>query len=75
MRRRGLVVIAVLAALLVLLAAGSFVHAIQARQGLQIACLEEIAMQSGWIGPDRLVATADTMRNSQYGRYLRDLIS
>ena len=56
-----------------LMAAGSFVHAVQARQGLQIACLEEIAFQAGWIGADNLIKTADTMKNSQYGRYLRDI--
>lgn len=56
-----------------LMAAGSFVHAVQSRQGLQIACLEEIAFQAGWIGAENLVKTADTMKNSQYGRYLRDI--
>ncbi len=56
-----------------LMAAGSFVHAVQSRQGLQIACLEEIAFQAGWIGAENLIKTADTMKNSQYGRYLRDI--
>ena len=51
-----------------LMAAGSFVHAVQSRQGLQIACLEEIAFQAGWIGAENLIKTADTMKNSQYGR-------
>ena len=56
-----------------LMAAGSFVHAVQSRQGLQIACLEEIAFEAGWIGAENLIKTADTMKNSQYGRYLRDI--
>jgi glucose-1-phosphate thymidylyltransferase len=56
-----------------LMAAGSFVHAVQSRQGLQIACLEEIAFQAGWIGAENLIKTADTMKNSQYGRYLREI--
>jgi glucose-1-phosphate thymidylyltransferase len=56
-----------------LMAAGSFVHAVQSRQGLQIACLEEIAFLAGWIGAENLIKTADTMKNSQYGRYLREI--
>ena len=56
-----------------LLAAGEFVHAVQARQGLHIACLEEIAHQNGWIGAEHLMRISDTMKNSEYGRYLREL--
>ena len=56
-----------------LLAAGEFVHAVQTRQGLHIACLEEIAHEAGWIGTEQLIKIADTMKNSQYGRYLREL--
>jgi glucose-1-phosphate thymidylyltransferase len=56
-----------------LLAAGEFVHAVQARQGLHIACLEEIAFQAGWIGAEQLIKVSDTMKNSQYGRYLREI--
>lgn len=56
-----------------LLDAASFVHAIQARQGLMIACLEEIAFQRGWLSQDELEARAAAMGKSSYGEYLRRL--
>jgi glucose-1-phosphate thymidylyltransferase len=56
-----------------LLDAASFVHAIQARQGLMIACLEEIAFQRGWLSRDELEARAAVMGQSSYGNYLRRL--
>jgi len=58
-----------------LLSAGEFVHAVQLRQGLRIACLEEIAFEHGWIDGDQLVRLAEPMRNNEYGRYLLDLIA
>jgi glucose-1-phosphate thymidylyltransferase len=42
------------------------------RQGLKIACIEEIAWQQGWISPDQVRREADAMRNSAYGDYLLD---
>lgn len=56
-----------------LLDAGSFVHAIQSRQGLMIACLEEIALQQGWLTPLQLEARAASLGKSSYGQYLRRL--
>ncbi len=54
--------------------ASSFVQAVQDRQGLKIACIEEIAYQLGYIGVDQLAALArETMKN-QYGRYIMDII-
>jgi glucose-1-phosphate thymidylyltransferase len=56
-----------------LLAASEFVHAVQMRQGLRIACLEEIALQAGWIDATQVERRAQTMSNNDYGRYLLDL--
>ena len=50
--------------------AASFVRAIQERQGLKIACIEEIAYQLGYIGRDALKALASDMLKNEYGRYL-----
>lgn len=56
-----------------LLDAGSFVHAIQSRQGLMIACLEEIAFHQGWLSKGQLQARAASLGKSGYGQYLRRL--
>jgi glucose-1-phosphate thymidylyltransferase len=56
-----------------LLQASNFVQTIQARQGLQIACPEEIAFRFGWIDKARLVALAAPLRKTAYGQYLLDL--
>ena len=58
-----------------LLAATQFIHALQARQGVHIACLEEIAFSAGWIGAEQVERCAGTMKNSEYGRYLLELIA
>jgi glucose-1-phosphate thymidylyltransferase len=56
-----------------LLEAANFVATLQHRQGLQIACLEEIAFRNGWISADDLGQRAATLRNSDYGCYLAEL--
>ena len=54
--------------------AASYVQAVQERQGLKIACIEEIAYQLGYISLDELAALAkDTLKN-QYGQYIMDLV-
>lgn len=53
-----------------LLEAAHFVQTIEARQGLKIACPEEIAFRSGFIDGDRLRALAEPMKKNQYGQYL-----
>ena len=53
-----------------LLQAGSFVEAIQSRQGLKIACLEEIAFRQGYITRDQLREQGLVMRKNEYGQYL-----
>lgn len=56
-----------------LLEASEFVRAVEHRQGLKIACLEEIAYNNGWITKDQLLARGVAMRNSPYGEYLMGL--
>jgi glucose-1-phosphate thymidylyltransferase len=53
-----------------LLQASNFIQAIEERQGLKVACLEEIALRMGWISPDDVARLAATMRNGTYGQYL-----
>ncbi len=56
-----------------LLAAGQFVQVLQQRQGITIACLEEIAVRQGYIDADTALAAADAMGASQYAAYLRQV--
>jgi len=56
-----------------LLQAGSFIQAVQERQGLMVACVEEIAWRQGWIGEEALRAAAREMKGTGYGRYLEQL--
>jgi glucose-1-phosphate thymidylyltransferase len=53
-----------------LLQASNFIHTIEQRQGLKIACLEEIAYNKGFIDRQKLIDHAGHMQNSQYGNYL-----
>jgi len=53
-----------------LLQAQTFVETIQERQGLKVACLEEIAFHQGWIDREDLLRLGRTMKNSSYGEYL-----
>lgn len=57
-----------------LLEASHFVHTIEQRQGLKVACLEEIAYHNGWITAKQLEAQADALKKTGYGRYLRKLL-
>jgi glucose-1-phosphate thymidylyltransferase len=56
-----------------LLDAGNFISTIEKRQGYKVACLEEIALNSGWISLEDLRDNAQTYKNNSYGRYLNDL--
>jgi len=57
-----------------LLEAGSFIATLQKRQGLQVACLEEISYLQGWINNEELESLADLMKNNKYGHYLMSLL-
>ena len=54
--------------------ASTFIEVIEKRQGLKIACLEEIALLNGWITPEQLRQTALPMQKNAYGQYLLQLI-
>jgi glucose-1-phosphate thymidylyltransferase len=54
--------------------ASSFIETIEARQGLKVACPEEIAFLQGWIGRERVLELAEPLRNSGYGEYLVQLL-
>ena len=56
-----------------LIDAGRFIETIETRQGLKIACLEEIAYHNKWISKDKLIELAETMKKNQYGQYLLGL--
>ena len=56
-----------------LLSAATFVQAVQNRQGLRVACIEEIAWRKGFISREQLRALAEPLAKSPYGTYLLDL--
>lgn len=57
-----------------LLEASHFVHTIEQRQGLKVACLEEIAYNNAWITAEQLSAQADKLKKTGYGQYLQKLL-
>ena len=54
--------------------ASTFVEVIEKRQGLKVACLEEIAYKKAWIKKERLIEVAQPMKKNQYGQYLLNLV-
>ncbi|WP_218081950.1 glucose-1-phosphate thymidylyltransferase RfbA [Anthocerotibacter panamensis] len=57
-----------------LLQAGNFIETIEQRQGLKVACLEEIAFQLGYITEEQVLRQAKSFAQTDYGRYLVNLI-
>jgi glucose-1-phosphate thymidylyltransferase len=57
-----------------LLEAAHFIETIERRQGLKIACPEEIAYRMGYIGAAQLERLAEPMKKNAYGRYLLDVL-
>lgn len=53
-----------------LLEASNFIQTIEHRQGLKVACLEEIAFEMGYIGKEQLISLAQPLKKNQYGEYL-----
>jgi glucose-1-phosphate thymidylyltransferase len=58
-----------------LLEASNFVQTIEHRQGLKIACLEEIAFRKGYIGADQVLDVANYSQENDYCRYLRRVVA
>ena len=50
--------------------ASTFIEVIEKRQGLKVACLEEIAYKRGWIDKEQLKKLAEPMAKNEYGKYL-----
>jgi glucose-1-phosphate thymidylyltransferase len=57
-----------------LLEASSFIATLQKRQGLQVACPEEIAFRQGWINAEQLMKLAHPLKKNSYGQYLLNLL-
>ena len=58
-----------------LMQAGSFIQAVQERQGLMVSCIEEIAWRNGWIDADQLARIGHEMQKNEYGAYLQRIAS
>ena len=57
-----------------LLEASNYIQTIENRQGLKVACLEEIAYQQGFIDADQLLKLAESLKKTEYGKYLIQLV-
>ena len=53
-----------------LMEAGQFIQTVERRQGLKVACLEEIAFHNGWLSKEMLLKKADALKKTSYGEYL-----
>mgnify|MGYP001456330719 CR=1 FL=1 len=53
--------------------AGEYVKSLEKRQGLKVGSPEEIAWRNGWINDTDLIAIAESMKNSEYGKYLKEI--
>ncbi len=56
-----------------MLDASNFIRTVETRQGLQVACLEEIALENGWITREELKCGLEELGNTEYGQYLKKL--
>lgn len=57
-----------------LLEAGSYVQTVEHRQGLKVACLEEIGWRNGWLSDEELLHQGELLKKTQYGQYIIDLL-
>ena len=55
-----------------LIEAGQFIHTVEKRQGIKVACLEEIAFENGWINHEQLLKSVHDMYQTEYRQYLLD---
>ena len=53
-----------------MLEAANFIHTIETRQGVQVACLQEIAYNNGWLGAQEIYEGIEDMMKTEYGKYL-----
>ena len=58
-----------------LMEAGQFIATLEKRQGLKVACPEEIAFRAGWISHEQLEALAQPMLKNGYGQYLMQVVN
>jgi len=58
-----------------LMEASQYIATLEKRQGLKVACVEEIAYRAGWIGAEQLERLAQPMLKNGYGQYLRKVLS
>ena len=58
-----------------LMQAAAFVQTIQDRQGLKIACLEEIAYKNGFISKEKVMKLAEPLMKNEYGQYLMAMVN
>lgn len=56
-----------------LMEASHYVHAIESRQGLKIACLEEIGLKNGWLSKEKVIERGNALCKTGYGQYLKGL--
>lgn len=57
-----------------MLDAANFIRTIETRQGLQVACLQEIAYDQGWMTKDEVRESISDLRKTEYGQYLQKMI-
>jgi len=57
-----------------LMQAANFIQVVEERQGLKVACPEEVAFRKGWITPEQVLALAEPLKKTGYGQYLIDMI-
>nr|WP_267712587.1 IS5 family transposase [Klebsiella pneumoniae] len=58
-----------------LIEASQFIHTIEKRQGMKVACLEEIAYRNQWLSAEGVAAQAERLKKTEYGAYLKRLLS
>ena len=56
------------------MAAGNFIQVIEERQGLKVACLEELGYRNGWISAKKLREQSVSMEKTSYGTYLQQIV-